>query len=372
MNVEDYNSNNWIFTGTLIKETGSGESSAGRAGFYKIVRAYKGVVIGDTVVIYDSEYVSACGLGCLSIGREYLIFAVGDEKKWTNSCSRTTRVPVNIWPRDSIMINKQKTLTSFGRIYDTIRTNFHADTTFLAGHVLKIISHAIQTFYEENGNISATGEYKNGLPEGFWSYYQDGKIVNKGKYVLGKKDSLWVESNPFTNEMYTIREYKNGEFTHREISFAYGKIYSKTEPLVNNKKWVEYHYHSNGKVRFIAETNPPFRDTDKRLENGLWDGSFIEFNKAGIPLEKGMHKNGLPVGHWKYYYEYGKLRMEGDYVEGKKMGVWKIYYPNQKIKATGNYIDDEKSGNWNYYTDKAKAIPADPKLIEEDEDPFTY
>jgi antitoxin component YwqK of YwqJK toxin-antitoxin module len=370
--VEDYNSYNWIFTGQLIKEVRSGGRNVGRECFYKIITAYKGVVIGDTVSVYDAEDAGACGLGHLYIGREYLIFASGNEKKGTSDCSRTTRVPLQVWPRDSIMINKQKALTSFGRIYDTSRTNFHADTIFLARHILKTNTHKIQTFYDENGKISAVGRYEKGLPEGFWSYYQDGKIVNKGKYILGEKDSLWIETNPFSNDMYDIREYKNGEFTYREKSFADGKIASKTETKVKSKKWLEYRYYSNGKTRFIAEANPPFRNSNKKLEKGHWDGPFTMFNKFGIIIEKGMHKDGLHIGHWRNYYADGRLRMEGDYSEGKKSGVWKIYYPNQKIKATGIYVNGEKSGNWDYYSENSKAIPADPKLIEEDEDWFTY
>jgi len=78
------------------------------------------------------------------------------------------------------------------------------------------------------------------------------------------------------------------------------------------------------------------------------------------------------VGHWKYFYNDGKLRMDGNYIDGKKSGEWKIYYPNKRIKATGIYKQDEKNGTWKYFNEDGKEIPPDPELIKEDEDWFTY
>ena len=64
--------------------------------------------------------------------------------------------------------------------------------------------------------------------------------------------------------------------------------------------------------------------------------------------------------------------MEGSYLNGEKDGIWKIYYPNKKIKATGQYKSGKKEGVWKYYDKSGQEIPPDPKLIEEDEDWFTY
>ena len=80
-------------------------------------------------------------------------------------------------------------------------------------------------------------------------------------------------------------------------------------------------YYLNGTVKYIEEADPPFRDKNEKLEMGYRDGPFTMFTKAGMALEKGMQKNSLRTGHWKNYYENGKLRMEGNYVEGNKTGV---------------------------------------------------
>lgn len=370
--VKDFNAYDLIFIGTLIYETRSDKDDYRfrREGVYKIISAFKGTVPGDTVRVYDSEDNGACGLGRLTVGRDYLIYAYGNEKKQTSDCSRTTRVPIQFWPRDSASINKLKGLSSFGRIYDTTRTNFHADTLFLNKHVLKIKKNSKLRFYDADGHVSAEGRYVNGVPEGFWNYFEAGRVATKGKYINGKKDSLWVE--PYNKEMVYVREYKAGTFTYKETLFYDGRIASKTEPLGNGKKWIRYDYHHNGQPRYIEYTNPPKRNQSNQLEDPVSDGPFKMFNRSGVVLQEGNNKDGLSTGRWKYYFEDGKLRMEGDYIKGEKAGLWKIYYHIGNVKAAGAYRNDEKDGVWKYFDERGKEIPPDPKLIEEDEDWFTY
>lgn len=80
VSVEDYNGYNWIFTGVLVKVVPYKDEDDGRTCFYKIITAYEGVVVGDTVVVHDKEDGGACGLQGLDIGRACLIFAFGKEK----------------------------------------------------------------------------------------------------------------------------------------------------------------------------------------------------------------------------------------------------------------------------------------------------
>ena len=255
MTVEDYNFYDFIFQGTLLGETRS-EDACSRTAIYKIDRAFKGTSVGDTISICDSGYSGSCGLGPLTTGRSYLIFALETQQKWTSDCFRTTRVPMQTWTEDSVEIIRLKSLTSFGRIFDTLYTNFHADTFFLNKHVLSIDGTTIQEFYDEHGNISAEGKYSNGEPVGYWKYFKNGKVVSEGKYINGKKDSLWIE--PFMENSVYIREYKAGEFTYRESRFYDGKLRSTNEPLGNGEKWIKYDYHHNGQA--IYSTHNPQRN----------------------------------------------------------------------------------------------------------------
>jgi hypothetical protein len=50
--------------------------------------------------------------------------------------------------------------------------------------------------YYDNGVIQSEGEYKNGLPTGFWKYYDPyGKLNQYGQYVLGKRDGRWLSGD---------------------------------------------------------------------------------------------------------------------------------------------------------------------------------
>ena len=368
ISVKDFNSNYWIFIGTLLSEKRSNNHSY-RKCIYKVITAFKGVVQGDTIQISDEENIGACGLGKLTIGVDYQIYARGNEEKWTSICLGNSRAPIFILPRDSTAINNLNAGRSRGSIDDTVNATFHTDSLFLETLIPKVQKNVTQKFYDKDGKIAAEGRYNNGLPDGLWRYYERGELVEYGKYLKGKKDSLWVQQYGTSKE---IEEFKNGEYTFRQTTFDHGKIYSKTEPTGDGKKWISSMYHDNGRPRFIAYANPPKRNDKGRLKNPVWDGPYKTFNKAGIVLDEGLHENGLNIGHWKYYYEDGKLRMEGNYIEGKKSGIWKIYYSNKKIKAIGAYEKGEKSGEWKYHNMNGKEILPNPKLIEKDEDWFTY
>ena len=48
-----------------------------------------------------------------------------------------------------------------------------------------------QSFYE-NGQMSAEGEYKNGVEEGQWTtFHENGQKASQGTYVEGKEQPDW-------------------------------------------------------------------------------------------------------------------------------------------------------------------------------------
>jgi antitoxin component YwqK of YwqJK toxin-antitoxin module len=377
MTVKDFNDYDCIFIGTLIRETAPKYDTVTdydlrRTSTYKITRAYKGTMVGDTIQIYDAHDGAACGLGRLSIGRQYLIYSFGDSLKITGDCLRTTRVPIQYWPKDSASINKMKNLSLFGRIYDTARSNFHADTVFLNSHITRVQHSSVQRFYDEGGKVLAEGRYNNGVQDGFWKYFNGDKVVASGKYINGKQDSIWVETGSYSSDIKYVREYRNNNFTGKEKCYYNDVLRDKTEPVGDGRKWIDVNYHSNGKVKSIHYAHPPLQNRRGYWESPEPDGESKFFNEEGVLLEEGYYKDGQRVGRWKYYYQDGLLRMQGDYLNSEKSGVWKIYYRHKQIKAQGEYRNGEKTGNWKYYDELGNQILPDPKLIEEDEELLTY
>ena len=61
--------------------------------------------------------------------------------------------------------------------------------------------------YYNNGKISYTGYYKNGIKDDYWKFYKaDGYLIMTGKFIGGKRDGLW-------------KFYVNGELDEKYFYF---------------------------------------------------------------------------------------------------------------------------------------------------------
>jgi antitoxin component YwqK of YwqJK toxin-antitoxin module len=394
LNAAYFNEYGRIFSGVLISEIYKPAPGKIRVAIYVVTKAYRGVREGDTVRVFDMKSISSCGLGTLHVGRYYLIFARDAFNGiYTSKCTRTTIIPLRDEQADSAFSQQA---ISFGNAelsggsQDSLngskvrkyqwkpeRSHYHTDTAFLNKHLQKLNQIGPQRFYDSHGKPEAEGSYVNGQPEGIWTYYNGGKLYERGKYKQGKKDSLWLEWGMDT----VLREFNSNEWTFKELLVTGGKILPKCVPLPGGKYWVEYNYYGNGRVRYRAQALPPQRDSNGRLREPRHHGPFRMFTTKGNVLQAGRDSFGLEVGHWIYYYANGPLRMEGDYqvvvrggnTENQKTGVWRIYHPNGRIKASGSYHEGEKAADWKYFDANGRPIPApDLDFLKVDEDWFTY
>lgn len=65
-------------------------------------------------------------------------------------------------------------------------------------------------------------------------------------------------------------------------------------------------------------------------------------------------KGTLREGSFKYFFENGKIKSEGNYLKNKANGKWKNYLENGTLDSEGEYVDDRKSGEWIWYSEKGK------------------
>lgn len=121
----EYNSHDLIFIGTLIAEREGDSRYDKRIATYRVLKAYKGTNIGDSVEVGDRQYESSCGLGQLYTGRDYLVFAYGDTTYYTNRCTRTVHLPLQISATDTQNVKRFRA--------DTLFLNNHITTTSLKG-----------------------------------------------------------------------------------------------------------------------------------------------------------------------------------------------------------------------------------------------
>ena len=171
-----------------------------------------------------------------------------------------------------------------------------------------------------NGNVKEEGEYKEGLREGTWQFYdKQGILIQKGNYRKGKPDGLW-------------RWFHEDGSSRREESYTRGR---------EDGESVEYDTEGN----IVAKGN--FADG---LKEGLW------MYHIGDHTVKGAYSQGEKDGKWTGVYDNGKLQFKGSFTKGYASGKHKFYYPSGQLKQDGKYSSGRKDGEWKLIDEDGEAI----------------
>lgn len=107
--------------------------------------------------------------------------------------------------------------------------------------------------YYDNGVMQSEGEMKNGLPTGFWKYYDPyGKLHKYGEYVLGKRNGRWLSGdlsktkylgdiclNPNLPDLEEVVNYRQNLLDITITSYKYGKALNKQFYDINMNKFVD-------------------------------------------------------------------------------------------------------------------------------------
>ena len=173
-----------------------------------------------------------------------------------------------------------------------------------------------EKIYYENGKISSIKNYKDGKANGeYIEYYTDGQLKLKGSYKNGLRDGEFKTYLINSKSAGSIL-YKEGkqikstltDYMKEDVFFNYP---DKTEVQMNirDKKYGYYHmYYLNGRVMRLVPCN----------EQGLYDGTFIQYYESGQLAQKGYFKNGLEEGEFIWYYEDGNIKQKAFYKDGIK------------------------------------------------------
>lgn len=198
----------------------------------------------------------------------------------------------------------------------------------------------LNIFYHENGNIASEGSLRNGEPDGYWkTFYENGTLKSEGNRKNFQLDSIWTFYNEEGNKTLVINYLegkKNGaRVTYRENEYI-------EEHFVNDQKQgLTTVYFSNGKVK--STTN---------FINGLENGLSKTFNEEGVVVLLVEYKSGFVVsresinhtdmkgdqqGRWVFFWDNGKIRLEGNFRDGRKHGYFKSYDRNGDLLTVEKY-----------------------------------
>jgi antitoxin component YwqK of YwqJK toxin-antitoxin module len=122
------------------------------------------------------------------------------------------------------------------------------------------------------------------------TYYEDGKIEERGYYVDGYKDGMWTR-------------YRK-----------YGNIFSEGNYVLGKRQGIWVFNDLSGK-----------KDREETYADGKRNGRCIFFHEKGNKVLEGDYKDDMKEGKWIGYDWSGEIKFEGNYREGKKEGKW-IHY----------------------------------------------
>jgi antitoxin component YwqK of YwqJK toxin-antitoxin module len=187
--------------------------------------------------------------------------------------------------------------------------------------------------YNNEGNISSKGSYKNGLMDGYWEFYwENGKISSKGSFINGDRDGMW-ESYWFSGKLSVKGRYKNGSYN------GIWEKYSNTGELEG-----KYLYEDGKLIKKIPLTESKKLFIPRKLsgENSRWsDWNNSQPIKDGVRINQ-YDNEGRKQGYWEFYYSSGNIHSKGNYTNGKNDGVWEFYWNNGNLPLSKELYSDGK------------------------------
>lgn len=183
-------------------------------------------------------------------------------------------------------------------------------------------------------------------------------------YIMNvlESEECFIDDLPKINYEYMLdfSKIKNNDiFRAREVGnfkYAIGGIYCNE----NFKKYIEESDLKGYKFIEIKDINDGIPIVEEKEEYVFKEEPTREFYSNGNIKYEGTIWKGYRVNKWKYYYENGTLKMEGNFAGketdllevGEQTGEWRYYYPSGKLKAIGFYKKGKKNGVFKTYNEE--------------------
>ncbi|MCZ6629172.1 MAG: hypothetical protein O7E56_13210 [SAR324 cluster bacterium] len=196
-----------------------------------------------------------------------------------------------------------------------------------------------------NSRINKQGEVvRHGL---FQRFHANGRAAVQGSYKNNSPVGTW---NWWNEDGHLIRRIRyDGQFQE----LLSGDQFSSPNTTFKDPSG-----------RKLAEGQLKF---DKG--HGLWKYWFDD----GSPKAEGNFVNGIPDGRWTYFHPNGQIKsihefqlgllhgrfmegypngqeqVKGRHEHGMKVGLWRQWYASGQIRAKGRYFNGQEEGEWGYW-----------------------
>lgn len=171
-------------------------------------------------------------------------------------------------------------------------------------------------------------------------YYKKTKIMYQKKLYL-LITLFIIQYSVAQDTITTFYDQKWKEIKNIENATFYRKFFTSGNTYLAND------YYKNGNIQMTG--------TYANKKGTLREGFFKYFFENGNVKSEGNYLKNEQNGKWKNYLENGTLDSEGEYVKGKKNGEWIWYSESGKICAKENYIKNKRS-NYKFFDEEGKEV----------------
>jgi len=296
------------------------------------------------VVMPSSKTDYYCSYNKLEVGKTYYFFTNKKNGEWTSTYTSRVIAPKSKLPavKSLSAINKKMASLSTN---DQKYKNLKNHKPFIERQVVtqqKILEHNLAFLNRILTNTNdiwlgysekkeAKGKLVNGLPVGYWEYYNaNGTTIEKGTHKKYKRHGLWI-SYSRAGEVQKKANYINGKKEGEEVYFHdNGEIRLVNQFIDGKKEGVQKHYYQNGKLF----SSTPF-------SNDKFHGICTRYSSSGQLKSSSPYKNGVPNGQFITFYN-GKEASICTYKDGNLIGESFAYYPDGTLKQKSQYNNKGK------------------------------
>lgn len=199
------------------------------------------------------------------------------------------------------------------------------------------------TTYHTNGVKNSEGTYNDSAQffGSYTEYYRNGvKKMNQSAYLNGKRNGVHTD--------YYLNGNKKDEYFYENDKI--NKVIS-----YNQQNNIQYQATSqNGLIAFKYFYDDGVLKREGNLLNGKRDGEWREYSGGGIITSHENWKEDMQFGAQKTFFESGSLKTEYFCDSNLIEGAYRIFFPNGKLKSLAYYHKGKGTGDCVLYYSTGK------------------
>ena len=188
----------------------------------------------------------------------------------------------------------------------------------------------IHNEFDKDENLVVEEILKDGVRNGSYKRYENGKIKEEITYLNGKKEGLYTVHN---NNYRDVTTYSNGlkNGLYKKYKGDVVTIYGTYSNDLIEGEWKEF--DDSGNITL-----------ESAYLNDTLNGVYKKYN-GEVVIKEGQYTSGLMNGEWIFRHNNGNITLESAYLNDTLNGVYKKYNGEVVIKE-GQYTSGLMNGEW--------------------------